>query len=77
MYNCTRCGYSTDSKSNYDRHMLRIKPCTPKIENYTNNNNNMNDLFSCEYCGLPININKVIIVILKFVKSNQYLLHQW
>jgi uncharacterized C2H2 Zn-finger protein len=56
-YDCPRCGYETNYKSNYRTHLLRINKCTSilldvSIESLIKDINIVKDLnsFKCDYC---------------------------
>lgn len=39
MYHCVQCGYSTNIKCNYKKHMFRKTKCTPNVNRHTPNVN--------------------------------------
>ena len=50
-HTCYRCGYSTNDKSNYNKHLKGNTKCTEKL------NNTLNNTFECKYCNKSFSTN--------------------
>jgi len=50
-YKCEICGYTTNKKYHFLNHKSRKNPCTKKTNNIISTNNNIEQIYKCEYCN--------------------------